>query len=102
MSYRETSRFQYKTFKYDPEEDCEPDVIKIFHYVIDERYGVDFWMPLSPYEFAKEETFRAWIDSGLPNREKINASMGRPNTSNPSQEDIVNYYIEYMLVKNET
>jgi hypothetical protein len=100
VSYRETSRFKYKTFTYEPEEDVEPDVIKIFHTVVDERFGTEVgWIPLSPYEFAKEETFKAWVDSGFPSREKINESMGRSNTSNPSQEDIINYYVEHVLVK---
>lgn len=99
MSYREANKFKYKTFSYEPDEDVEPDNIKIFHTVVDERFGVEIWMPLSPYEYAREETFKAWIDSGTPSREKINESMGRSNMTNPTQEDIIEYYAEYILVK---
>lgn len=99
MSYKTKNIFTYLTFLYQPDEDHEPDNIKIFHTVIDERYGTEQHMPLSPYEFAKEETFRAWIDSGAPSREQINASLGKSNMGNPSQQDIMDYFIEHTLVK---
>lgn len=102
MPYRKIN-YQYKGYTYRPYDDVEPDNIKTWHIVVHDKFDVEVGeIPLSPYSNPSEECFRAWIDSGLPSREQVNAAISGNNMCNPSEQDIINYYIEHILVKNET
>lgn len=99
MSYGRVN-YIYKGYVYDPEVENDPDVSKIYHNVIEQSTGnYAGYIPLSPYLYATQECFQAWIDAGRPTREQINAAMSPNNCSNPSKEDIINYYIEQVLIK---
>jgi hypothetical protein len=93
--------YLYKSLRYRPDEDHEPDCKKIWHTVIDTNTGIEIgWIPFSPYSYVSEEAFKAWVDSRYPSREEINRAVrGGNNVSNPSNEDIINYYIEKVLLK---
>lgn len=99
MSYSRVN-YIHKGLVYEPEEEIELDVSKIYHNVVDQLTGtyIDS-LPLSPYLYATQECFIAWIDAGRPTREQVNAAMNPNNCSNPSKEDIINYYIEQVLIK---
>ena len=100
MSYLKNFRYNYKGYYYCPEEDREPDNIKIFHTVFKGEFvSTVHNIPFTPYGFPSEEAFKAWIDSGLPTREQINMAISGSNVANPSEQDIINYYIEHVLVK---
>ena len=67
MTYHRFEYHEYKGYKYQPEEDIEPDNIKIFHDVITpegERISLGF----SPYSVPTKESFEKWIDLGCPKR----------------------------------
>ena len=99
MPYRKVV-YCYKGFLYRPWDDVEPDNIKTWHSVYSENPWQEVGdIPISPYDIASEECFRAWIDSGRPTRERVNEVIRGDNFSNPSQQDIITYYIEYILVK---
>ena len=93
------ANWEYKGYIYQPWQDYEPDNVKTYHAVIDSQYGVDLGrdIPCSPYTLVSEEAFKAWIDSGRPTRDMLNEALC--STGNASNEDLINYYIEKVLVK---
>jgi hypothetical protein len=93
------SNWEYKGYTYQPSQDMEPDVVKTYHTVVSTQYGMDMGrdVPFSPYSLVSEEAFKAWIESGRPTKETLNKELG--TIGNPSNEDLINYYIEVTLVK---
>lgn len=70
--YGDTVVYEYKGFKYMPEDDVEEDNVKRFHnvHVNNGRiYGGS--VPLSPYATMTKELFERWIDMGRPTREEM-------------------------------
>lgn len=100
MTFRRTTNWEYKGYTYKPWDDYEEDNCKTFHTVIENLYGIEVgWVPMSPYTLVSEDAFQAWIDSGKPSREVINMAIRGNNVSNPSNEDIINFYIEHVVLK---
>lgn len=74
--YGDTVVFEYKGYKYMPEDDIEEDNVKRFHDVVTPT-GERIYVPLGPYNKLTETNFQRWIDLGMPKR----GEMGGPKTN---------------------
>lgn len=59
---------QYKGFKYQPETEYEPELIRTYHFVITPE-GEQVHFDWSSFSSPTEEEFKLWIDLGLPDRD---------------------------------
>ena len=67
MTFHRFQYHEYKGYIYQPEEDVEPDNIKIFHDVITPE-GNRISLGFSPYDIPTKENFARWVDLGCPKR----------------------------------
>ena len=63
----ESIRTTYKGYTYDPFDDVDDDVIKIYH-MVKTPDGSDIVMDWSSYSKPTQEEFELWIDLGMPDR----------------------------------
>ena len=59
--------FEYKGYKYMPEDDVEEDNVKRFHTVITPT-GEPTYIPYSPYGSPSKINFERWVDLDFPKR----------------------------------
>jgi len=91
--------FEYKGWRYYPWEDLDPERSHIFHNVThDSLEENNHFMPISSYDVPTEESFKAWIELGMPDRTTVNTAVGKSDMSPPKNIDIVEMYMNRMLL----
>jgi hypothetical protein len=75
--------YEYKGYKYKPDDDVEEDNVKRFHDVITPT-GERTYIPFSPYSTPSRTSFERWIDLGMPKRGDVRLK----HNGNYKNEDI--------------
>jgi hypothetical protein len=93
MGYRNLPEYEYKGFKYKPEDDYEEDNIKRFHDVINPD-GTRSRVPCSPYCHLTETNFRRWVDLGCPKREQFSKNLDNKDIEELWEKNAVRFINE--------
>lgn len=91
--------WEYKDFMYDPWVESDPDKFTIYHHVrcLRTKELIDN-VPISGYAKLSKEAFEAWIDSGMPSRNDIGLKLGKRMSSPPTNEELIEYRVEQLLL----